>query len=181
MPASGASARRYAQAVFEIALERGALDAWKDDLDAVAAAASNPAFVAMLESPRLPAAEKRSRLSEALAGVSEEAVNLATVLVVKGRLQALASAIVTAYGRLLDEHRGIVRVEVITAVDISADQRGQIAQEMAQATQREVRLEHRVDPAIGGGMVVRIADRVLDGSVRAKLGSLRKSLIERSA
>jgi F-type H+-transporting ATPase subunit delta len=180
MPASGASARRYAQAVFEIAVERSTLDAWKDDLDAISEAATNAAFVAMLESPRLPATEKRSRLSEVLTGVSEEAVNLATVLVVKGRLQALTPGIVEAYGQLLDEHRGIVRVEVITAVEISADQRGQIAQQMGEATQREVRLEHRVDPAIGGGMVIRISDRVLDGSIRAKLGTLRKSLIERS-
>jgi F-type H+-transporting ATPase subunit delta len=181
MPASGASARRYAQAVFEIALERGTLDGWKDDLDAIAEAASNAAFVAMLESPRLPALEKRSRLREALAGVSEEAVNLATVLVVKSRLQALAPAIVEAYGRMLDEHRGIVRVEVVTAVEFDAAQRGELAQQLGQATGREVRLEHRVDPAITGGMVVRVADRVLDGSVRAKLGRLRKSLIERSA
>lgn len=138
---------------------------------------ADPQLAALLRSPRLPLPAKRQVLREALAGASEEAVNLATLLAVKGRLEALAGPIAQEYGRRLDEHRGIVRVQVVTAIDLDLTEREQIARQLAQATGREIRMEHRVDPGIVAGMVVRIGDRVVDGSVRSRLGSLKRSLV----
>ena len=177
MPAPGSSARRYAQAVFEIAQERGRLEQWLEELQAIAQVAAEPQLTALLRSPRMPQAAKRQVLRETLAGASEEAVNLATLLAVKGRLEALARPIAQEYERRLDELRGIVRVEVVTAIELDLTEREEVERRLAQATGKQIRMEHRVEPGIVAGMTVRIGDRVVDGSVRSTLRSLRRSLI----
>ncbi len=181
MPARGASAKRYAQAVFEIAQEADRFDQWQDDLDSLAEAARNPEFVAMVESPRLAIDEKRKVIRETLPGISEEATNLATVLLVKARFQTLAAPVAEEFRNLLDKHRGILRADVVTAVELTRPRAEQIIKSLAESTGKEVRLSQRVDPEIVGGMVIRVGDRVLDGSVQSSLRGLRRSLVEELA
>ncbi len=181
MPASGSSARRYAQAVFEIARERDSFDRWQEDLQALAGIASHPELAALLRNPRLPVDAKRQLLREALSRAGEEAVNLATLLVARGNLEALAGPIAAEYLRRLDEARGIVHAEVLTAVELEPAEETRITQDLAEATGKEVRLERRVDPSIVGGMVIRIGDQVVDGSISSRLKGLQRNLSEMMA
>ena len=178
MPASGSSARRYAQAVFELALEYNRLDEWQQELEAICQAVDQPRFATLLRNPRLPAATKRQVLQESLAGVGEQAINLATLLVLSGRLEALARPIADVFNQKLDAERGIVRVEVVTAVDLDRAQQDDISKRLMEVTGKEVRMEYRTDPTILGGMVIRIGDQVIDGTIRSKLRGLKRSLAE---
>jgi len=172
------SAKRYAEAVFEIAKAGQRFDGWRADLASLGEAAKNADFVGLVESPRLSTDQKRAALKATLPGIGEEAVNLATVLFVKGRFAALAAPIAVQFDQMLDEDRGILRAEAVTAVELDAGRKDGIARTLSEATGRQVQVTYRVDPGIVGGMVVRLGDRVLDGSVSSHLRGLRRALGE---
>jgi len=102
--------------------------------------------------------------------------NFLLLLMHKGRLPQL-DAICTHYERMAgDELRRIV-AQVTTAVEMDAQQRQVVAQKIAAATQKDVQLEAHVDPAIIGGLVVRVNNVIVDGSVRGQLARMRKAMI----
>ena len=176
MPAS--SARRYAQVVFQIAKEQNKTAQWQQDLRAIAVLASQKDGARLLRSPRLPAATKQTLLREALGGAQADAANLALFLVTQGRLESLARPLSLEYDRMLDDDQGIVRSIVTTAVALDSAQQQDIAAQLSRVSGKNVQMEHRVDPDIIGGMVIRIGDRIIDGSVRSKLRGLRRNLTE---
>ena len=115
-------ARRYAQAVFQIALEKGELDRWQADLEKVAALGEDRELVALLENPRLPFEEKQKLLSGRFTGVNELALNLVYLLLTRNSL-ALVGEVANEYRLLLDSHRGIEEAEVTTAVPLEEEDR----------------------------------------------------------
>ncbi len=154
------------------------MDTWVNDLDVLNNAVAQEGFVVLVESPNLSIEEKRAILTKTFSGISMEALNLATILVAKGRFGALAAPIAAEFQRRLDEHRGIERADVTTAVNPDKAERERIKKWLRDITGKEVRLEYRTDPELVGGMVVKIGDRVVDGSVRTRLHALRRNLHE---
>ena len=178
MPSSGTTGKHYAQVVFQIAQETNAMDTWQADLDALASLASQRELVEILKNPRFPFEAKRRVLEEALQGSSPEAVNLASLLVSQGRFDATAPLLAKEFGKLVDGSKGILQAEVTTATPVDESQRLDISQKLAQATGKTIKMQTRVQPAILGGMVVRLGDQIIDGSVRRNLDGLRRSLAE---
>ena len=176
--AAGSSARRHAQAVFQIALEQDTLDKWQADLDEIASAFGDDELSRVLESPRIRPDQKQALAGQRLAGLDPLARNLASLLVSKGRV-ALAGDIAGEYKSLLDEHRGVGAVEVITAVPLDSQSESRIVDQMSKATGKRITLTSSVDPDIVGGIVIKIGDRLIDGSTRTKLSAMRSSLAER--
>ena len=171
-----AVAKRYAEAVFGLAREGGTEDAWRADLGSLAELVSDPAVAAYLANAKISDANKERLVRTGLQDVTPAAMNLALLLLQRDRF-SYAPEIATIYDRLLDEARGIAIAEVTTAVPLSEDARQLVAERLRQVTDsREVRLQTRVDPALIGGMVVRIGDRLIDGSTRTKLVQLKRSL-----
>jgi F-type H+-transporting ATPase subunit delta len=181
LPSSGASAKRFAQVVFDIAREQRSLDQWQADLKAISDLSSRRDLNRLLENPRIPEAAKHRLLQEALPGISPQAVNLATILVLRGGLEGIAPRVAAAYGDLVDAERGVVRALVTTATPVDEAESRQIAERLSAATGKQVKMEARVDPAIIGGMVVKLGDRLVDGSIRSKLQGMRRSLSEGAA
>lgn len=169
------SSKRYARAVFELAQEKGEIDRWLVELQKMSTVLATPDVQSLLRSPKLPFAQKRKLLEEQLKGLSPLAVNLASLLVLHERLPIL-SLIVNEYGRLVDEYRGIKHVQVVTAVPLAGDQLQQLSSQFGAALGKKIVLEPRVDPAIIGGLVARVDDRLIDGSVRNRLQQLKTSL-----
>lgn len=178
MPSSGIMGKHYAQVVFQIARDNQTIDKWQDDLAALAKLATEKQLVRMLKNPRFPADAKRKVLEEALQGVSMQAVNLATLLVTQGRFDSTAPLLVKEYGRQVDASRNIVEVEVTTAIPVDEAQGKDISARLAKATGKTIKMRTKVDPAMLGGMVVRLGDQMIDGSVRTNLEGLRRSLAE---
>ncbi len=169
------AAKRYAEAVAGIARDGGTQDVWRDDLDSLAQLVQDPQAGPFLTSARVDQAEKRRLLDRALV-VSPLAMNLALLLLDKGRLAA-APAIAAAYSHMLDAERGIVDADVTTAVVLSDEERRVVGQRLRAITgANEVRVAAHVDPALIGGMVVRVGDQLIDGSTRTRLLQLKRTL-----
>ncbi|OGO42659.1 MAG: ATP synthase F1 subunit delta, partial [Chloroflexi bacterium RBG_16_58_8] len=112
-----AYARRYAQAVFELALEKKELDRWQADLQKMVGAVSDETFLAALESPKIKFDDKSRLLTARLGDVSPLALNLARLLIARSGA-GMIGEIAAEYQRLLDGYHGIQAAEVITAVPI---------------------------------------------------------------
>ena len=171
----GVSGKRHAQAVFRLALESGELDRWQTDLATMAEVMGDTQVIAFLESPRLSAEKKREALRGMLSGVSPTAMNLGFLLVSRNRLRIVRD-LANEYTRLVNAHYGRAEAEVTTAVPISQKEQQAIAKGLARVAGKEIVLKLKVDPDILGGLVARIGDKLLDGSVRTRLKDLRSSL-----
>jgi len=171
----GSLARRYAQAVFLIAKEKGDYDAWQRDLDAIAQLGADAAVLRFMEDPRVSFEEKTKLLEQALAGRSALALNLVRLLVTRGRL-ALAGETAAQFRRLVNELRGVEQAEVTTAVPLDEDERQTLEQGLARLLGKHIVLKPSVDPAVVGGFVARIDGKLLDGSTRGRLQRLKQTI-----
>lgn len=170
-----AYARRYSQAVFEIALETKELERWQSDLKKIVSVVGEAEFMALLESPRIHFDEKAKLLAEQLEGINPGALNLVQLLLVKGRLGML-SDIADEYQRLLDSYYGIEQAEVITAIPLDDEDKLKLAERLGTMVGKKVVLRTEVDPGLLGGFIARIGGKLLDGSTHSKLLALREKL-----
>jgi len=169
------SGKRYAQAAFELALERGELDSWQAGLRKIAEMSTDEKLVALLKNPKLPLQVREALLTERLGKINPLALNLAYLLVKKHRL-SIAGDISLQYDRLLDTHQGIEHVEVVTALPLGDEDRERISSRFGEITGHKVVIDAQVDPSIVGGIKAKIGDTLIDGSIRNRLEALRKSL-----
>ena len=175
--ATGASARRYAQAVFAIALDSGELDRWLDDLALLSDAIVNEEFANFLDAPQLTLAQKTGLIAETLGdSVSELARNLISLLASRNSARLLPS-ITESYQQMLDEHNGVERAEIVSAVQLSDEQQGRIEAMLTGIVGKDITATSRVEPQIIGGFVARVGDKVIDGSTRTRLDELRRELV----
>jgi F-type H+-transporting ATPase subunit delta len=169
------AAKRYAQAVFAIAQADGTISQWRSELADIAAVLAESDLAARFADGRVPV-EQRQALAERVLDLSPKALNLARLLIAKGR-SGDARAVADAFNRLADEAEGIVHAEVTTAVELTGDEVQRIAQRLGEQLKARVDIATRVDPTIVGGLVVRVGDRMIDGSIRTRLRELRKELV----
>lgn len=171
-----AVARRYAEAVFELGEEGNALEQWQDDLTVLAEVTADPQVLAVLENEKTPLEQRRALLDRALTGLSPLARNLARLLLVRGRL-GLLPEIARIFTEMLDQRNGVVRAQVTTAIPLDAADQRAVAERLRTLTgARQVQIDARVDPAIIGGLVARVGDRLIDGSTRSRLVQLKRQL-----
>lgn len=171
------SGKRYAQAIFEIAREEKQLEEWRFSLRKIAEVMQDPELVALLESPKLPLTLKRKLLKERLRGVSPLSLNLACLLVAKGKFK-IAGTIAAEYERFLDAYHGIEHAEVTTAITLDDKGRERLLQGLESLTGKKIVVELQVDPTIVGGVVIKLGDKLIDGSTKTRLTALRKTLVE---
>lgn len=177
---SSATARRYAKAVFMIGSEEGTVDAVARELsDLAATLKGSPELLELLSSPVVRADARQAVMKDVLArsGVSATVRNLALLLTDR-RKGALLPEVAEAYGRLSDEKAGKVQAEVTSAVPLSDAQYTRLAGVLEKLTGRAITLSRKVDPALIGGVVTRIGDKVYDGSVRTRLEELRATALQ---
>jgi len=168
--------RRYAQAVFELALEKKELERWQADLDKITAATADATFLAALESPKIKPADKARLLKERLEGIGKLPMNLVMLLVSRGIVGAVGD-IAAEYRRLVDAYHGIQKADVTTAVPLDEKDKEKLAVRLGELVSTRVTLEAGVDPGILGGIIARVGGRLLDGSTRSKLAALKKDLV----
>lgn len=168
------AAKRYAQAAFGIASDANAIPQWRSELNDVAMVLAESGLAPVLADTKLPLERRLSLVDRAL-DVSPLAMNFAKLLVSKGR-STEARAVAEAFDRMADEREGIAHASVTTAVELSPDQLNAISARLSQSLGRQVRARAVVDPSIIGGLVVRVGDKLVDGSIRTRLKRLRREL-----
>ncbi len=172
--ASGA-AKRYAQAVFSLAKERRTLDRWLDDLARLNDLMSDPRAAEYLVSPAVAEADKLKLVDSVLAAAQPEARNLAHMLI-KNRRVAIIPDIAQLYGAAVLEERGIAIAEVTTAEPLGPREQEMVRAQLSRLVGKTVQLRTHTDPSIIGGVIARVGDQLIDGSVINQLRRLRARL-----
>lgn len=169
---------RYATALFELAEESNALDAIAADVDALQALLNeSDDLVRMVKSPVISRDEQGAAMTAILshAGANPLTVKFVGLLAANRRLFALSN-IINAFKTLLAAHRGEMTADVVSAAPMTDAQTQGIKDALAKVLGRDVLLQTRVDPALLGGLVVKVGSRMIDNSLRAKLQSLKLAM-----
>ena len=172
---ASAAAKRYAQAVFSLAREKGNFDAWSSDLARLDALVQDQQASYYLSSPNVSEAEKQNVLDASLADSQPEVRNLARMLLQRGRLDSVPDMVVQFQAMVL-EAQGIAIADVTTAEPLDEQGQAIVRERLSKIVGRDVQLRLKTDPAIIGGIVARIGDQLIDGSVLNQLRRLRTRL-----
>jgi F-type H+-transporting ATPase subunit delta len=174
---SPAIARNYAEALYELSESTKKPEEYAGLLDAVAAAiATSPDVEAVLMSPRVPKTRKVQLIGAALVSAPAEFVRFIQAVVRRGRQLYLAD-IAREYGALVDVKFNRLRASVSVAREPNPELRASIQKELSRVFGKEVLPTFFVDPSLLGGTLVKVGDRIYDGSVRRRLTSLRRRLL----
>ena len=169
--------RRYAEAAFEVAMRDSMLERWRADLDLAAAMIGDRRALDVLANPAIPIERRASALDEMLGDrLSEQARNLVRLLLRRGRIEDLPR-VAAGFRRLDDDRQGITHATATSATALTADEVRELTARLEQSTGGRIALDVEVDPSLLGGIVVRVGDRLIDGSVRGRLERLRNQLI----
>jgi len=179
-PIVSGMAGRYATALFELARETNAIDAVKADLEGFdALVAKNPDLNRLVRSPVFSAAEQLQALSAVLdrAGVGGLAAKFLKLVTVNRRLFA-ARDMVRGYRELVALHKGEATAEVTVAERLKDDHVAALKSALKAVSGRDVDLAIKIDPAIIGGLVVKLGSRMVDTSLRTKLNAIKHAMKE---
>jgi F-type H+-transporting ATPase subunit delta len=164
--------------LFELARDNGQIDSVGQSLSTVKAAlAEVPDFRALVSSPLVG----RDDAEKAIAGIGASlkvdalTAKFLGVLATNRRLDKL-SGMIRAFETLVSAHKGETRAEVTSAFPLTSEQTDALAQQLRSRVGRDVTLETRVDPAIMGGLVVKIGSQMIDSSIRTRLNSLAQAM-----
>jgi F-type H+-transporting ATPase subunit delta len=174
------SGQRYAQAIFELALENQLLEEWDQDLRLASDVLQDEEFALFLKHAEVSSERKVTAIESVLAEVHLLVRNLVSLLVSRDGVEAIAD-VQGGYTRLLDEHLGRQLVEVTAAVPLEDAELERITRFAAELTGKEVVVTTRVDESILGGLVIQIGDQLLDGSTSAALERLRRNIRAQAA
>ena len=171
-------AGRYALALFELARDGKALDSVAESLATLKAALAESSDLRTLTRSPLIGREQAARAISAVAGslgLDPLAANMLGVLANNRRLAQLP-ALIRAFETLLSAHKGETRAEVTSAFPLSKTQASALAKQLKARTGRDMALDFTVDPAIMGGLIVRMGSRMIDGSLRTRLNALAQAM-----
>ena len=173
-----AVARNYAEVLYDLASAQDAHVEFGDLIDAVASAiTTSPEIQQVLVSPRVPKARKSELFANALGDLPVPFVRFLQAVVQRGR-QGILPEIATAYQALHDQSLNRVRARVTVAREPNEALRKSVAKSLSQALGKEVIPSFAVDPDLLGGAIVRVGERVYDGSVRRRMVRLRRALLQ---
>ena len=171
------SARRYAQALFLIAEEKGDQEQWLADLELLADSSRNSDFIAFIDSPKIENVKKIEVIKEAFSkSVSEMALNFVSLLATRNSVASLPN-IADAFQELVESEEGVERAEIVSAVKLTDAQERDIVGKLARMVGKELSVTTYVDESILGGYLARVGDRLVDGSVKTQLENMRRELI----
>ncbi|MEL7487635.1 MAG: F0F1 ATP synthase subunit delta [Pseudomonadota bacterium] len=174
------AAGRYAEALFDLAKDAGAVDAIETDLKAIGAAiAASTEFSDFLASPVYGREDKEAAIAAFAekAGFGELTTNFLRLVAKKGRLFAIG-AMIKGYNDLAAYHRGEVRAEATSAAPLNEEQTRRLRGEIEGLVGKAVNLDTRVDPDLLGGLVVKVGSAMIDSSLRSKLEKLKNAMKE---
>ena len=167
--------RRYALAIVELARSTNTFDHWLTALEGLEGLTAESSFVNALQADGMTDEKFEAIVRQVVPGIAPVELNLFRLLRRKSRL-SLGGSITSYFRELWDEERGIERAVVRTAVPLDDAATAAIARQLSASTGKQIELTSEVDPSILGGAVIRIGDRLVDGSTRTRLTALRERL-----
>jgi F-type H+-transporting ATPase subunit delta len=166
--------RRYAEAAFQLATRDDTIETWRRELEQ-AAAVTDGQLMGVLANPALPLEERLDAANRVLASFSQSVRNLIFLLVRHHRIEQLPR-VVAEFIRLDDRRQGITHASATSAAPLTDLEAKALTARLEQMTGGRIALQTDVDATILGGVIVRVGDRLIDGSVRGRLERLRQQL-----
>lgn len=174
MALSGSAARRYAEALLDLATAEKAVPAYRTSLERLAEGIG-PEAIRALRDPRAPLARRRAALEAAAASEPEVIRAFLALLLQRDRI-ALLPLVARAYGDLVDEREGVVKARVTTPVEIDEHERQRLVERLERSSGKRLKATFFVDPALIGGATVQLGDHLVDTSIRTQLTALARTL-----
>jgi F-type H+-transporting ATPase subunit delta len=171
---TGSSARRYAEAVYQIAVSEKAVDDFAASFERLRQALGREILRA-LRNPGIPLRSRRAAIDAATAGEPKAIRSLLDLLLERERV-ALFPQIAASYIDLVERRAGIVRGRITTATEIGASEREQLVRRLERSSGKKIRATFTVDASLIGGAKVQIGDRLIDSSLKAQLDELGREL-----
>jgi len=173
-------AARYAKALFESTVESGDADAVARDLEAVNTLMNQVRGLAeFMENPGIPAEDKLAFIDQQFGKNANPWVARLLRLLVENKRMAVFPHLVVHFNDRLFQRENMTRAEVVTAVELEEELRERIRKTLqASLGYSRVEIQNRVDPGILGGVIIKVQDRVIDGSYIGRLEELRKQLVK---
>ena len=169
------TARRYAEAAFEIAERDGTVETWLQQLSAIADAVSDPAVVRRLEDPHIPIDRRVEAIRAGASDMLPPIRNLLGLVIRRRRVESLPD-MAREFRRLYNRRAGIIEATAVSATELDESELSALRTRLEQMTGGRIELQTRIDPSLLGGVQVRIGDLLIDGSVRGRLERLRSRL-----
>ncbi len=171
-------ARNYAEALFVLGERSEQTERYADLMEALAAAVAGEEKIRLLlESPRVPKLQKQEIIGQALEGVAPaEFIRFLAAVIRRGR-QGILGTISQEYLALVDEKFNRVHAGVTMVREPDSDLQEVVRSRLSELIGKEVMPHFRTDPDILGGLIVRIGDRIMDGSLRRRMVSLRRQML----
>lgn len=172
------AAARYANALFELALEANKIDAFDEEVKFVAATCDgDKEFFAVLNHPQISGDEKMKVLESAFKGkISDEIIGLFSVVFKKNREAELID-ILQKFIEKVEEHKGIVTAKVSSAKPLSEKQITDIKEKLSQNLNKQVFIEAVVEPSLIGGVCIAVDGHVIDGTIKSQIAEMKKQLL----
>ena len=148
---------------------------WDEQLSMLAQAAGVSEFVSLMQAPEITPEERTKALEKVLPSLSDATRNL-LMLVAKRRAIKVLPQVYARFQELSDAAQGVVRVQVTSAIELTGRDRRRITEQLAASLGKEVQITTAVNPELLGGLVIRVGDRVIDGSAQQRLSALKGSL-----
>lgn len=171
-------AHRYAHALFNVAVKRDLVDIVASELSQLGTFIDKDRRLTLfLEAPQVPTENKTNLIDKLFANrISPPLLSFLHLLINKGRIEYLAE-IADEFDKLVEQHRGIVKARVITAVPLDDNYRGRLKTKLEKISGKQIEIIHKIDNGIIGGIIIQLNDRIIDYSVRHKLAMLRHDLL----
>ena len=170
--------RNYAETLLILAKKQGQQEEWGALIDALAVAMQEDRTLkTFLESPKLAASQKIELLNSALRNKVPPVFLRFLEIVISKRRQMLIPAIATEYRALIDESEDRVHATVIVARETAEAEKDALAKQLSRLLGKRVVPHITLNPAILGGLIVKVGDTVMDGSVRRRLATLRSRML----
>lgn len=174
MALSGSSARRYAEALYQIGTAEKAVDEFGASLSRLQQALSGEILRA-LRNPGVPLRARRAALDAATAAEPKAIRSLLDLLLERERI-AIFPQIAAAYTDLVERRAGIVKGTITTAKEVSASEREELVRRLERSSGKKIRATFAVDESLIGGAKVQVGDRLIDSSLKAQLAELEREL-----
>lgn len=176
----GRIVKRYASALFGSAQQADVVDLVESDLGLISYTfESNPNLAQAIESPLIPSPKKREIVADVFQGKIHEVTLFYLYLLIDNRREPVIIETERVYIELANEARGIVCADVTAAVELTEEELHKLKAKLSDYTGKRVALNLEIDPAIIGGLIVRIGDTVMDGSVKGQLERIREDFLGR--
>ena len=173
-------ARRYAAALFGAAKDTGRIDKVESDLGLIGYSLENvPRLKSVLSHPMIPSAKKKQIVSEVFKGRIEDITLNFVKLLIDKRREEIVGSIEQDYVQIANEHRGVVPALITSAYPLTEEEKTALQAKLSKFTGMQVEIEILENPELIGGLIVRIGDTVIDGSIKGYLAALREKLLGR--